>query len=275
MTLRKKIFYQSSLPRSGSTLLQNIVGQNPDFYCTPTSGVLELIYAARANYTTSLEFKAQDSELMKNGFLNFCREGMYGFYDAVTEKKYVLDKSRGWAIYYDFLNMIHPNPKVICMVRDLRDIFSSMEKKFRANPDKANDMIDWAKMQGTTVPKRIDMWIQSPPIGVALERLAELFRTGISNKVLFIKYEDMCLYPDITMKKIYDFLELEYYSHDFDNILQITKEDDEVYGVYGDHKIRKSVDLLPSDASDILGRDVTNWIYENYRWFFEEFRYSK
>ena len=251
------------------------MGQNPDFYCTPTSGVLELIYAARANYTTSLEFKAQESELMKKGFINFCREGMYGFYDAVTDKKYVLDKSRGWAIYYDFLNMIHPNPKVICMVRDLRDIFSSMEKKFRTNPDKANDMIDWSKMQGTTVPKRIDMWIQSPPIGVALERLSELFRTGISNKILFIKYEDMCLYPDITMKKIYDFLELEYYSHDFDNIMQITKEDDEVYGVYGDHKIRKSIDLLPSDASDILGRDVTNWIYENYRWFFEEFRYSK
>ena len=49
--MTEKIFFQSSLPRSGSTLLQNILAQNPDFYATPTSGVLELLYAARANYS--------------------------------------------------------------------------------------------------------------------------------------------------------------------------------------------------------------------------------
>ena len=64
----KQIFFQSSLPRSGSTLLQNILGQNTDFYVTPTSGLLELVYAARNNYSTSPEFKAQDAELMKKGF---------------------------------------------------------------------------------------------------------------------------------------------------------------------------------------------------------------
>ena len=78
----EKIFYQSSLPRAGSTMLQNIMAQNPDIYATPTSGVLELIFAARSNYTNSPEFKAQDAELMKDGFLNFCKEGMYGFYKS-------------------------------------------------------------------------------------------------------------------------------------------------------------------------------------------------
>ena len=53
------------MPRSGSTIFSNIIGSNPDFYVTPTSGVLELVFGARANYTNSLEFKAQDSELMK------------------------------------------------------------------------------------------------------------------------------------------------------------------------------------------------------------------
>ena len=64
----EKLFYQSSLPRSGSTLLQNILAQNPDIYATPTSGVLELIVGARGNYTNTEEFKAQDHELMKNGW---------------------------------------------------------------------------------------------------------------------------------------------------------------------------------------------------------------
>ena len=32
-----KIFFNSSLPRSGSTLLQNILAQNPRFHCSATS----------------------------------------------------------------------------------------------------------------------------------------------------------------------------------------------------------------------------------------------
>ena len=167
----EKIFYQSSLPRAGSTLLQNILAQNPDIYATPTSGVLELVFAARANYTDSPEFKAQDPELMKTAFQAFCKHGMDAYYSAITDKKYVVDKSRGWGIHYDFLNFINPDPKIICMVRDLRDVFASMEKNYRKNPDKQDGILDWSKMQGTTVPKRIDIWAQNPPVGMAIQRL--------------------------------------------------------------------------------------------------------
>jgi len=95
----EKLFFQSSLPRAGSTMLQNILAQNPDIYATPTSGVLELVFAARANYSESPEFKAQDAETMKKGYTAFCKEGMNAFYNAITDKKYVVDKSRGWGIH--------------------------------------------------------------------------------------------------------------------------------------------------------------------------------
>ena len=102
----EKIFFQSSLPRAGSTILQSIIGQHPDFYVTPTSGFLEILYSARANYTTSPEFKAQDAETMKTAFQGFCREGMFGYYNAITDKKYVVDKSRGWGIHRDFFQKL-------------------------------------------------------------------------------------------------------------------------------------------------------------------------
>lgn len=270
-----KIFYQSSLPRSGSTLLQNILGQNQDFYVTPTSGVLELVFAARGNYTNSPEFKAQDSDEMQKAFISFCRDGMTGYYNSLTDKSYVIDKSRGWGIHYDFLNMIHSQPKIICMVRDLRDVFASMENNFRKNPDKQDPILDWSKMQGTSVPKRIDIWSQNPPVGMALERLSEIFRMGIDKKILFVKFEDLCLYPDTEMQRIYQYLDLPYFEHDFDNIEQITKEDDEVYGVFGDHNIRTKLEPVQSKAKTLLGKDVCDWIYNNYRWFFDQFRYSK
>lgn len=272
----EKIFYQSSLPRSGSTLLQNILAQNPDIYATPTSGVLELIFAARANYTTSPEFKAQDTELMKTGYQAFCKEGMDAFYNAITDKRYVMDKSRGWGIHYDFLKFVRGDePKVICMVRDLRDIFASMENNFRKHPEKQSDILDWSKGQGTTVPKRIDIWAQQPPVGLAIERLSEIYRTGLDKHMLFIRFEDLCLYPENTMLRIYKYLDIPAFTHDFDNIEQVTKEDDEVYGAFGDHVIRKKLQPVPSKAKQLLGKEVTDWIWGNYQWFFEKFRYNK
>jgi sulfotransferase len=271
----EKIFYQSSLPRAGSTLLQNILAQNPDVYATPTSGVLELVFAARGNYTDSPEFQAQDPEVMKTAFQAFCKHGMDAYYNAITDKKYVVDKSRGWGIHYDFLNFVQPDPKIICMVRDLRDVFASMENNYRKHPDKANAILNWAQMTGTTVPKRIDIWAQSQPIGLAIERLGELFRLGYADKMLFVKFEDLCLYPKTEMTRIYQYLGIPYYDHDFDNIEQVTKEDDEVYGQFGDHVIRKKLEPVQSRAKQLLGKDVTDWIYNNYKWFYDQFRYSK
>lgn len=275
--MEKKIFFQSSLPRAGSTLLQNILGQNPDFYVTPTSGVLELCYAVRSNFSTSPEFKAQDNDLMLKGYQAYLEAGFKSFYDAVTDKKYVVDKSRGWGVHYDFLNFFYPNPKIIVLVRDLRDVFCSMEKNFRKNQHKSSAMVNHSEMKGTTTPKRIDIWAQSQPVGMAIERLSEIFRQGLDKHMLFVKFEDLCLYPETEMIRIYEYLGVEPYQHDFDNIEQITVEDDEVYGIYGDHKIKNTLELPPSQAKKILGTDVCDWIYNNpsYKWFFDRFNYKK
>jgi len=269
----KKIFFQSSLPRAGSTLLQNIMGQNPDFYVTPTSGVLELVYAARNNYTNSPEFKAQDSDQMRLGFTSFCREGVLGFFNAVTDKPYVIDKSRGWGVHYGFLNSFHPEPKIICMVRDLRGIYASMEKNFRKNQHMDSGIVDHSKLQGTTTEKRIDLWAVGQPVGLAIERLGQIFKEGINKKMLFVRYEDLVKDPSSEMQKIYRYLELPSFAHDFDNIEQITAEDDSVYGIYGDHTIRKKLEPLPNDYKEVLGVAACNWIKSNYSWFYDEFRY--
>ena len=269
----KKLFFQSSLPRAGSTLLQNIMGQNPDFYVTPTSGVLELVYAARNNYSNSPEFKAQDASLMKNGFTRFCHDGVHGFFNAVTDKPYVMDKSRGWGIHYGFLNSFYPEPKVVCMVRDLRGIFASMEKNFRKNQHLDSGIVNHANMTGTTTEKRIDVWAQGQPVGLAIERLHQIFNEGIDKKMLFVKYEDLAKIPEIEMKRIYDYLEVPYYAHDFDNIQQITAEDDSVYGIYGDHTIRQKLEPLKVDYKEVLGVGACNWIKSNYKWFYDEFKY--
>jgi sulfotransferase len=269
----EKIFFQSSLPRVGSTVFQNLVNQDPRFYASSTSGMLELIYAARHNYTESPEFKAQDAETMKKAFFVFCRSGIFGYYNAITDKQYVVDKSRGHFAHYGFIDSFYPNPKMICLVRSLPDIIASMEKMHRANAYKSSPMVNHATMQGTSTPKRVDMWFNSPPIGLAVERLAEAIRQGVDKKMLFIKYESLCLYPEQEMKRVYEYLGVAPFKNNFEQIEQTTREDDEIYGISGLHTIRPSLEMKPSDAKEVLGMDVYNWIMKQYGWYNEYFGY--
>lgn len=269
----KKIFFQSSLPRSGSTLLQNIFGQNPDFYVTPTSGLIELLYSSRASYSNAIEFKAQNEQQMKDAFLSYCYHGMQGYFSGLTDKPYVLDKSRGWGSQYEFLNNFYPAPKIVCMVRDLRAIYSSMEKKFRANQHLDVGLVNNAQMVGTTTEKRIDVWSKGQPVGLAIERLQQTLKDGTAKNMHFVRFEDLCENPEMQINKIYNYLGVEPYSHDFDNIAQVTQEDDRVYGIFGDHKIKNKIIAPQEDWNEILGVNACNWIVENYRWFYNTFKY--
>jgi sulfotransferase len=113
-------------------------------------------------------------------------------------------------------------------------------------------------------------------IGRAVERIFEITRQGFDDKILFIRSEDLALYPESTMVQVYQYLELPYYAHDFDNVEQKTVEDDTVYGLSNDlHKIRKKLEPNYSDADKILGKDIREWLYTNYRWYYDKFRYEK
>ena len=65
---KQTVFYQSSLPRAGSTLLQNIIGQNPLFHVTPTSGMIDMMLGARIGYNGNKEAYAGDKNKWREGF---------------------------------------------------------------------------------------------------------------------------------------------------------------------------------------------------------------
>lgn len=270
----KKIFYNSSLPRSGSTLIQNILGQNPLFHTTPTSGLYEMMSACRTIYSDGLEFKAQDSKQMETGFKSLLKSAMYGFYEPLTDRPYVIDKSRGWGSEYEFINAFDPNPKIICMIRDIRSIYSSLEKKYRSNPLTENHIANWGNLTGTTTDKRIQVWSANPPIGPSVDRLYQVLVQGLHRHILFIKFEDLCEDPHTQMRRIYEYFELPYFEHDFKNIPQYTKEDDKWYGIFGDHIIRGELKPVKNDFYEVLGPNACKIIEDNYAWFFNDLGYK-
>ncbi len=269
------IFYNSSMPRAGSTLLQNILNQNSDIYATPTDGSLELLFGARVNYTNSAEFKAQDQDQMLKAWRGFCKEGLNGYVKGLSDKEHTCIKSRGIGIHYDwYSSFMGEDIKVICMVRDMKSILSSMEKMFRSNPEVTNSIQNHAEMKGTNTNKRIQDWLNGPPVGLALERLTQMGLEGISNKCLILRYEDLCTNPLETMEKVYSYLDIDKCEHDFNNVEQTTVEDDTVYGLNPNlHVIKKNVELAKPDYNEILGSNLCNWIDENCRDYQKSFGY--
>ena len=273
----KNIFFNSSMPRSMSTLFQCILNQNPEICATPTDPVLEYLYGARMNFTNTPEVKAMDSDLALKTWRGFCWNGLEGYAKAYTDRPNLCIKTRGGTIHYKWFESFMPyKPKMICMVRNLKSVFSSMEKLYRANQEHHQDIQNHSEMKGTNTAKRIDSWVAGPPVGLALERLQQCFLEGINKEVLYIRAEDLTSYPDREMNKVYEYLGLNPYKHDFDNVEQSIKEDDSVYGLTMDlHTIKRKVQPLTPDYNQILGKQVCDWIDNTFSWYQQGFGYTK
>jgi sulfotransferase len=268
------LIFNSSMPRSGSELLQVILHQNPAIYASPTSPLLEYQFAARGNYELP-EVKSQDPETMQVAFLGMCREMAYGYYRAITDRPHVVDKNRGWSHYWEWVNQWHPNPKMICMVRDLRSVIASMERVYRANRHRPIGPDNPAQLQNMTVAERSAYWLGSAPVGLALSRTADLFQRGLAEKILFVKYEDLCNHPDATVGTVYRYLGLPEYQHDFGNLKKQVVEDDSHFGPFGSHKVKPVLAKAKKrDWAEVLPQGVAEMIVAAAPWFFSQFDYE-
>jgi sulfotransferase len=267
----QRIVFNSSFPRSGSTLLQNILAQNPRFYCSPTSGVVNLLLAARTKYSSIEMFKAQDPGLMRDGFLRFCRRGMEGFYEGITDKPICVDKSRVWFHYYEWLDAFYPSPKIIVCIRDLRAVLSSMEKLFRKHRYREDPADIEERMNMTTVTARVTHWLNSNPVGLTALRLVGAIETGAIRHLHIIRFEDLTARPAETMKKAYAYFGEAYFEHNFEDVRQVTREDDSQYAFYGDHSIRPKVQPVPSDFRGVLGAEVSDLVRDSNPIFYKTF----
>ena len=152
------------MPRSGSTPLSNIIGQNPAFHLTFTSGPLDLLWVARAQFTSGEEFKAQEPGTMERTFAGFCRGRLEGYASSLTENPGCSTKAGAEESTPAFWRPFYADPKIVCMVRDPMEFIYSMERKFRQvvlhDPGVANH----SELGITTLEKQLNHWVTSPPV---------------------------------------------------------------------------------------------------------------
>ena len=268
-----KLVFNASMPRSGSELLQVALHQNPRLYGSATSPLLEYQFAMRGNYELP-EVKSQDPTLMQNAFIAACKGVADGYYSALTERPVVIDKNRGWAHYYEWVAQWNPDPKMVCMVRDLRSVVASMEKAYRKNRHRPIGPDNPAELQNMTVGQRTHHWLNTQPVGLALQRTLDCFQRDVAKNMLFIRYEDFTANPEKEMAKVYTFIGEEPFAHDFDNLKKEVFEDDSHFGPYGSHHVSPKVTASkPRDWEDVLPKEISNGIRQGNAWFFDTFGY--
>jgi sulfotransferase len=251
----KTIHFIAGLPRSGSTLLCNILNQNPRFHATSTSGILDIVLAIRNQWENVNEFAASPNKVGKNAVMKGI---LPNYYENVT-RPVVFDKSRGWTAHVELAEYILDRKvKILVPVRNLVDILSSFEKLYRTQahewqfPQEKSHFFQWQTVEG-----RADVWMRDDqPVGIAYNRIRDAVARGFGDRLLFIEFEHLTAAPEHTMKQVYKFIEEDYFPHDYKNVEQTTSENDDIHGIPGLHIIRPNVAPLVSDARKVLGESV-------------------
>ncbi|NVK86132.1 MAG: sulfotransferase [Cytophagia bacterium] len=245
----ERIHFISGLPRSGSTLLSGILNQNPAFHANMSSPVASMMNA-------TLEMTGAGSE-----FYNFFDEAkrmrmakalINAYYEDV-ERPIVFDTNRVWTARMHQLVELYDDFKVVCLVRDPAWVMDSFEKIYRKNPFNYSKMFSAGTRM--TVYSRCESLLGGT-VGMSLTALKEAFYGEYSDKLLLVDYDLLTKFPEKTLKLIYEFLNIDYFSHDFENVEYSHDEFDYTLGVKGLHTVQRKVEfkerrsILPPDLFD-------------------------
>ena len=225
----------SGLPRTGSTLLSAILSQNPEIHAEGNSAVCQLMWDMQCSVYGTANQQLIASNRLDTG-IELIKNIPNIYYKDVTAST-VIDKCRSWTLP-DNVAMLNRyfehKPKVLVLERPLIEIVRSFVALRQAN-----------NYQGNPEEGLLDTW--SEPIMRSYEGV-KWAKANNNGEFLFIQYDDLLNNTKSTINKIYEFCGLESFEHDFNNIVNKHPENDEVYGMLGQHDIRPTINKRDLDV---------------------------
>jgi len=207
--LGERLIFLISLPRSGSTLLQHLIGSHAEVGITAEPWILlPAAYALRPTGVTST-YGADIASIAINDFLRQIPDGEQEYciavrkmalhlYDAHMrqhDKQRFLDKTSRYYMIFPELVRIFPNAKFIFLYRNPLAMLSSFLEVMVQQ--------DWRKL-GENPGIRCDLKTGLATMAQAAESLGD---TAPS-----VRYEDLVADPEATLRQICDKIELDFES---------------------------------------------------------------
>ena len=121
----KKLYFVAGLPRSGSTMMINLLKQNPGVDGYAVSSLCPLIANIVANWNNMEANKEFPDE---NAKINVLKAALNNYHNA-SSKKIIFDKDRMWVTQINLLQkLLDYDVKILCPVRSPAEIITSFEK---------------------------------------------------------------------------------------------------------------------------------------------------
>jgi sulfotransferase len=263
----KTFYFLSGLPRSGSTLLTALLNQNPNIYASQTTDLATsmLVYESQIQFYESVA-----AEINTNSYYQVLNNMGESFYSHI-DKPIVIDKSRLWGNEetLKFANLLNADVKIICTVRPILEILASFISIIQGNENNFIDKgIEAAPNFKVSYYRdkndaRCD-WLMSHigTIGQCLPLLHTGLKSEHKDKFFFIKYNDLVDNKTEALNSIYDFLNLPRYEHNFTNIKENDKSNDEfAFGVPNLHQVKPKLIKSSTNPEEVL----SDYVIQKYK----------
>lgn len=249
----KSLYFVSGLPQSGTSLICNILKQNPEIHAQPVSSLSSLLKANHISWNNISENRECRNDKAKEGVLRSIVDGYYSHID----KPIILDKSLNWTNRINLMeNILQRKVKIIACVRNPAEILATYEKIRQENPLFLTK-VDAVLGESSSVSSRAYYYAGPDGIlGTTHRNLKDAALNGYSDRFLFVDYNRYCNTPKSQTKRIYDFLELPNFEHDFQNIEQTEQYDDVAAGFPGAHQVNRELIKDTINAASYLGLDL-------------------
>ena len=251
-------YFMAGLPRAGATLLKSIIDQNPDIYAGPVSPVIELIYYNQYYFHNSESYEGDPKPKSAYNLIK-CMPDNYHF---DIKKPIIIEHNRAWVNNIERIKAyITPDPKVICTVRDVLEVLTSFITMIHRNSDEVSFVDEYLIEKGYTVDDDNRCQYLMGDDGIvdqALWAQLQAFLRNDTKHLLMVEYDDMVDQPDETMRRIYDFLEVDYYQHDFNNVANTHRESEKQWNLKDMHHVRKEVKRTSKRPEDVLSSRILN-----------------
>ena len=252
------------LPRSGSTLLCNLLNQRHDYHASSTSPICGIV-ANLASYVATLP--EVTSELINRGsterVLHLQRGAVEGWY-AERDDVHIFDKGRGWATQHHLLRRLYPDSVIICTVRDPRQVFASIDAHHA----------ETAELQpaphGPMAQRAAVMMQTDGLIGSAIVCVEDLLRRDPS-RCLVVDYDELVADPQSTLDMVSDYLQVDRFTHDLTDVVATADDVDALYHLKYPHDGSGKVEQR---APRKLPPDVAQHVMKAFPFFCRQLKYS-
>lgn len=260
--MNKTYYFMAGLPRAGSTVLSALLNQNPRIHSGPSSPVVPTMLDLEKSFSNDELFIAYPKMDQARQII----ASVLPQYYSDVDKPVIIDKNRSWVNRPEYITQyFNIEPKIICPVRNLDEIVASFVKLCHDNPiqtGKPLNFIDKAIIQSgqeLTDENRASFVAGPGIIGQSFDGIKSILSKGQDKMIHFVEYDELMDNPQETMNKIYDFIEEEHFEHDFDNIINIHREDDiNTYGMEKMHEVPSKLKKSSIDPKQVLPEEIYN-----------------